>query len=710
MKKIYSSFLLAAMMALPTGMTNAQQLPNASFEDGWTDCVPWTSDGKTVKCGKTPSSWTIAHVAGTGASGTGKTVVGEQVEGRTGAAAIKVVNSPNSVASTQTVPGYFSLGKSWNTGSSLNLANTKDGGTFGGYENFTYRPDAVEFYYKRSHGTANASEKATILAYLWKGQTTQANVPGTLVIFGSIKTTNMVDRDRNILDISTSQGGAVTKSNDFERIAKFQYDLTGDAADWTRLEIPLTYESTAAPTKINVLFSAGDYFSTNPGVNNELIVDDVKLLYFSRLASLSIGGTPLEGFDSNTYTYNVDTEMPAESAFAFTTLGNSGSASATVALDAANAVATITVTNSNAGGEDADGQTSHVYTIQFKKSEPAEPTESVYSGTLTIDMGSGDLTEGKGKGDVHIIDYGNGTCDFLLPDFTLPMGDESYNLGDIKVEGLTKTTADGVSTYTGSKNGLTLTLGTDAIVANVVVNGTIDAEGNAHMVINVKWIMTPDLDPTDENYMEMPIEVVFNGKEKTNERPEEVYNGYISVDMGYGDVTEGEGRGEVHIFDNGDGTSDFVLPNFTLPMGEGSSYELGDIVVEGLTKTVEGDKTTYRGSKTGLKLMNDAIYANVTVNGTVEANGKVYMTIGVIWVVDPDLDPSDELYEEIPIAVIFSTEKITAAIDDITTDLNDANAPVEYYNLQGVRVAADNLTPGIYVVRQGNKVSKVYVK
>ncbi len=38
----------------------------------------------------------------------------------------------------------------------------------------------------------------------------------------------------------------------------------------------------------------------------------------------------------------------------------------------------------------------------------------------------------------------------------------------------------------------------------------------------------------------------------------------------------------------------------------------------------------------------------------------------------------------------------------------DSNAPVEYYNLQGVRV--DNPSSGIYIRRQGSRVEKVYVK
>lgn len=43
-------------------------------------------------------------------------------------------------------------------------------------------------------------------------------------------------------------------------------------------------------------------------------------------------------------------------------------------------------------------------------------------------------------------------------------------------------------------------------------------------------------------------------------------------------------------------------------------------------------------------------------------------------------------------------------------DSVDPAAPVEFYNLQGVRVPADRLTPGIYIRRQGNKATKVAVR
>ena len=48
----------------------------------------------------------------------------------------------------------------------------------------------------------------------------------------------------------------------------------------------------------------------------------------------------------------------------------------------------------------------------------------------------------------------------------------------------------------------------------------------------------------------------------------------------------------------------------------------------------------------------------------------------------------------------------TSAITEI--EAADENIPVEYFNLQGIRVA--NPENGLYIRRQGNKVSKVLVK
>lgn len=49
---------------------------------------------------------------------------------------------------------------------------------------------------------------------------------------------------------------------------------------------------------------------------------------------------------------------------------------------------------------------------------------------------------------------------------------------------------------------------------------------------------------------------------------------------------------------------------------------------------------------------------------------------------------------------------VTTGIADI--DVDSENAPVEYFNMQGIRVA--NPQNGLYIRRQGNKVEKIYVK
>ncbi|MDE6333676.1 MAG: hypothetical protein K2L77_03410, partial [Muribaculaceae bacterium] len=54
----------------------------------------------------------------------------------------------------------------------------------------------------------------------------------------------------------------------------------------------------------------------------------------------------------------------------------------------------------------------------------------------------------------------------------------------------------------------------------------------------------------------------------------------------------------------------------------------------------------------------------------------------------------------------FELGAATEGVSDIITD--NSNAPVEYFNLQGVRVA--NPENGLYIRRQGNKAEKVLVK
>ena len=50
----------------------------------------------------------------------------------------------------------------------------------------------------------------------------------------------------------------------------------------------------------------------------------------------------------------------------------------------------------------------------------------------------------------------------------------------------------------------------------------------------------------------------------------------------------------------------------------------------------------------------------------------------------------------------------SSGIEGVAIEAVDADAPAEYYNMQGIRVAEP--TTGLYIVRQGNKVSKQLIR
>ena len=56
------------------------------------------------------------------------------------------------------------------------------------------------------------------------------------------------------------------------------------------------------------------------------------------------------------------------------------------------------------------------------------------------------------------------------------------------------------------------------------------------------------------------------------------------------------------------------------------------------------------------------------------------------------------------------TDSKVSGIDEIQHEITIPMAPIEYYNLHGVKIDVENLTPGIYITRQGNKTSKVLIK
>lgn len=328
-----------------------------SFDDEWVDCIPWdTKDNKNV-VGTQPKGWHIANVS------YGKMKIGEKATGNEGTKyAVKVYN--NEVMENR-VPGYITLGTPWATAEAyFTQVRNADGGTFGGLS-FTYRPDAISFDYQRDN--SKGTENATAIAYLWKGTCEQADVPGNTAVgvssFGNATKKNMINRDRNILNIPTATGGKVT--NNTTLIAKLEQSISESTkGTWKSMTIPFTYnDDTAVPEYINVIFAANDYFGDRKSIikGNSLTIDNVKLVYYHALNSLTYNGNKVANFDEGTTEYTLNGRLVEDFDKVKFTVKGVG-ASYDVAKDEANNIATITVKGND---YDVNPSSKTVYTIKF---------------------------------------------------------------------------------------------------------------------------------------------------------------------------------------------------------------------------------------------------------------------------------------------------------------------------------------------------------
>lgn len=492
---------ILSVAALTMFSTVAQQLPNMGFEGKWIECCPWTSVTETFPLkdgmsfgveifGLQPEGWVISNVLGVvseledgdGYGALGTTEVMKRIAGNGSESAVALSNNHNPIMTTQIVPAYMTLGKSWATNgmdlSTFSVIN-KDGGTFGGME-FSSRPDALVFDYMLTPGEAGL-QKATVLVYAWKGSWSQAEVPGNNSMSDENIKVTMIDRDRNILGMETSQGGAVTHSDDAELIAKSLKYIENEASAWSSYVMPIDYLTASTPEKINVVLAANDYFDgENIIEGNTLSLDNIKFAYYSRLEGIKVSGKAVEGFAADKYEYAVSGAVPAASEIEAIVLGSGKSAKTDIKIDGN----TATITVENANGEDVDGKTSHVYTLTFSGAEASK----TYNGYLNIEMNGGTLSENQPTS-IIITETGDNKCTFILPDLSLDLGYGPQSLGKIEVPDVTITESNGDKTYTGKVDGMKLLGG--AIVADVVVNGTIDAADKVSMKIDVMWNNLP---------------------------------------------------------------------------------------------------------------------------------------------------------------------------------------------------------------------------
>lgn len=345
---------------LPTATT--PQLND--FSGDWETCIPWDSKGNTESSGTQPKGWHISNVQ----TALGAVVAGAKAEGSNGTTvAVKLTNQKKA---GQMIPAYMSLGTPWATAETKGTkVRNADGGVFGGLD-FTYRPDAISFDYQRDN--SKKKENATAIAYLWKGTWTQTNVPGNTAVgvfsYGTATKVTMTNRDRNVLGNETSAtlgDKPAVPSKDAKLIAKLEQPISESTnGTWKSMTIPFTYnDDTAVPEYINVIFAANDYFGDRNGIvaGNSLTIDNVKLVYYHALNSLTYNGNKVANFDEGTTEYTLNGKLVEDFDKVKFTVKGVG-ATYDVAKDEANNVATITVKGND---YDVNPSSKTVYTIKF---------------------------------------------------------------------------------------------------------------------------------------------------------------------------------------------------------------------------------------------------------------------------------------------------------------------------------------------------------
>jgi hypothetical protein len=86
-------------------------------------------------------------------------------------------------------------------------------------------------------------------------------------------------------------------------VAEGWYRARAKYDEWTLIKVPIYYMNNAQPSMCNVIFSAGNYpaFRANDGLydGNALYVDDVELIYSSKIDKMVINGQEWKAFDPN---------------------------------------------------------------------------------------------------------------------------------------------------------------------------------------------------------------------------------------------------------------------------------------------------------------------------------------------------------------------------------------------------------------------------
>lgn len=282
-------FVLVAVFLLPmTTSLRAQQLPDPHFED-------WSGskfDGKEQL-----KNWNASNVEQLSF----KFNFAHKEAGRSGYCMMVQDQDVGAAGITETSPGYFSLGQPWVYLESLTKISEATAGTAGGIS-WNHRPDSMSVWIKRT-GSNIDKEDFYLLYYAWSGTAVGNKFKGKN---GKCTSVTKQDEESDVrYELNGNECGTVTKAN---QIAEGMWRERKQYGNWTNIRVPIYYFNSDAPTKMNIIFSASNYpnYRANSGLyaGNSLYVDDVELIYSSKIQKLFIKGKDgvekeWKGFDPN---------------------------------------------------------------------------------------------------------------------------------------------------------------------------------------------------------------------------------------------------------------------------------------------------------------------------------------------------------------------------------------------------------------------------
>ena len=292
--------LVTSFLILSSVLTFAQQVPNPSFED-WSGAE---FDGNIQ-----PASWNASNVSQVGFNFN----FANQEAGHTGKYSMMVQDMEvGAMGITETSPGYFSLGKPWSHLEGISTG-TATAGTSGGIT-WTHRPDTMSVWIKRT-GNNTDKEDFYLLYYAWSGT---AKADSYKNKNGGCTDVSQTNEESDIrLALNANDCGTDQIAN---QIAEGMWREKKTYGEWTNIRVPIYYFNDDVPTMMNIIFSASNYpnFRANDGLyeGNSLYIDDVELIYSSKIDKLYIREREWKGFDPNNteeqvYSVGKATEIPA---------------------------------------------------------------------------------------------------------------------------------------------------------------------------------------------------------------------------------------------------------------------------------------------------------------------------------------------------------------------------------------------------------------